>query len=107
MSDLCPWGDDEVDLRGVPLTLEQKRWFANEINENFLDPADLAKRFKLHVKTIVRYARMVREGGVLSEGLGRPKLLDIKCENELVKDLSNNVYQLDTENMRKPFMAKP
>ncbi|KAJ1433268.1 hypothetical protein B484DRAFT_447368 [Ochromonadaceae sp. CCMP2298] len=72
-----PWGEDGSVTDVNRLTGEQKGWFVNQIVEQGNSAAKLARRFPaLNRKTICEWVRHVRQGEVLHDSNGRPRMLD-------------------------------
>lgn len=72
----CPWGDEIVDLSALQLNLDQKRWFAQEINENKISPSFLAHRYNIKANTIYKYARLIKTNKGIHVKGGRPRIID-------------------------------
>jgi transposase len=72
-----PWGEEAAVTDVNALTGEQKGWFVTQITEGGNSAAKLARRFPaLNRKTICEWVRHVRQGEVLHNSNGRPRMLD-------------------------------
>jgi hypothetical protein len=89
----CPWGNRNVNLKGLKLKVEEKRWLGEKIVENQKNIKKFILRFRLSRTTLNLYARIVRDPkGVFYEGYGRPGDCDAHFEMEMKREMEDALY---------------
>jgi hypothetical protein len=68
----CPW----PTLTAATLTMEQKFWLADRINNGVDTAVNLSKQYELPRRLLYRLASRSRKGKVLKGSNGRPQALD-------------------------------
>lgn len=79
-----------MDITQPRLTVEAKRWMADQVNSGIATPSNVICDIKVHVKSIYRYAIKVRRKRALMDCSGRPRSLDEQCLQELQEYLLGN-----------------
>jgi hypothetical protein len=97
----CPWGRDHIDLRGIPLTSEQKCWLGTQVSTNTLKVAQLVARYQLDKKVLYKYGAWVAKGAILYSGEGRPAKVTPEQKKSLVISLQSGPMKSRTEDFQK------
>ena len=64
----CPWGRDNVDLSGRPVSKEEKVWIVNEFLRGSKTASNIAKRYKLKDGTVRQWVHRFSNGARLTSG---------------------------------------
>jgi len=97
------WGVGFCDLRKVHLSSDQKFWLGSMLNDKIITNLDLQKRFMLPESTLRRFGKQVKDGVTLNVN-GRPSLLSVKYQKQILNELSNGKYKKRGDDFRKDFM---
>jgi hypothetical protein len=96
--EICPWGNDETDLKGVILNSAQKIWLANQINVHHVKSKYLSIKYHLNTKTLNRYARNLKKGVIPQDNSGRPPVFSPEAIKVISDKLTNSKYEMRTSN---------
>jgi hypothetical protein len=94
MSKPSPFGRGKKDLSESQLTLDEKSWLGESINNGSRTALSLSKQFNLKIDTLQSYARKLRNGLTLHESGGRPPKLtsdDKQIYKEIVTHAAPNL----------------
>ena len=88
-------GDDSIILtRTEPLRInapgDHKNWLADSVNKHHQSAARLARIDGLRPKTVSEWAYRKRQGVILKEEVGRPRVLDEMSFEKLLEYYSSN-----------------
>jgi transposase-like protein len=78
-------------------SIDEKLWFAEQVNKVGVTPGSLAQRFNICNKTITAWARKQREGRVLRPSKGRPAAISKAVKQRVLMSLNDDVYKVQKQ----------
>jgi len=72
----CPWGNENVNLSGVKLCVNEKKWIAREISSGRTTVKAMCRKYNMVPKTVYNYVKLTRNGIPFYMGTGRPRIID-------------------------------
>ena len=91
-----PWGRFVPNLSKCLLSIPQKQWLVDEIILHGKTAAEVGAKYSMSRNTLSKWVNRCRKGSILHEKRGRPEVISLPTETEIIRRVTQNVHNMTT-----------